>query len=76
MAVFAGCEAAGGRAVAHCSGGVGRVGTVLTAWLAHRYGLTYEAAAAEVEAHAAAAGVRRKVPSVERFEEFVSGSGW
>lgn len=76
MAVFDAAAAAGRKAVTHCSGGSGRVGTVLTAWLAHRYGLPPAEAGAEVEAAAAAAGADRFAPKAARFEEFVSGKGW
>lgn len=37
MAALDSCEAAGRRAAVHCSAGEGRVGLVLTAWLAHRW---------------------------------------
>ncbi|KAI8467173.1 MAG: hypothetical protein J3K34DRAFT_523922 [Monoraphidium minutum] len=75
MAVFEGCEAAGRNAVTHCSGGCHRTGLVLTAWLAHRYGLPHAAAAAEMEAFAAAAHVDRNSPAAARFEQFAYPEG-
>ena len=59
LAAFGDAAAAGERVVVHCRGGQSRTGLALATWLVARHGLSADAAAAEVLAGAAAAGVVR-----------------
>lgn len=74
--VFKAAEAEGRKVVCHCTGGCHRVGTVLTGWIATRYGVSYEDAAREMMQTAEAWCVNREAPSKGRFEEYTSGEGW
>jgi len=61
------------RVVAHCTGGVGRSGRVAAGWLAHRYGLTPEAATDEAMQQAIESGVKRK-GNVEMLQAWLDAS--
>ena len=74
--VFKAAETEGRKVVCHCTGGCHRVGTVLTGWIATRYGLSHEDAAHEMMKTAEAWRVNREAPSKARFEEYISGKGW
>mmetsp|Transcript_32149 Transcript_32149/g.102387 ORF Transcript_32149/g.102387 Transcript_32149/m.102387 type:complete len:144 (+) Transcript_32149:133-564(+) len=60
LGVLRAAEEAGEKVVLHCSGGQGRTGLLLGAWLVERHGLTPEAAAEEVAAWAKQSNVNRK----------------
>lgn len=62
----------GGRAVVHCWGGGGRAGRMCAAWVAHRHGLSPEAAASRVRDAAAAAGAGRRADA-DSLEQFLRG---
>lgn len=66
----------GTRVVVHCTGGCHRVGTVLTAWIKHRHGLTADEAAALMAATAAEHGVNREAPSSIVLQQYMDGTGW
>lgn len=66
----------GTRVVVHCTGGCHRVGTVLTAWIKHRHGLTADEAAAMMVAAAAEHGVNREAPSSIVLQQYMDGTGW
>lgn len=66
----------GTRVVVHCTGGCHRVGTALTAWLKHRYGLTDAAAAGQMAVTAAEHGVNREPPSTTVLQQYMDGTGW
>lgn len=66
----------GARVVVHCTGGCHRVGTVLTAWLKHRYGLADDTAAGLMASAAAEHGVNRQTPHKTVLQQYMDGNGW
>lgn len=64
---------AGEKAVVHCWGGGGRTGLHVAGWLVKAHGLTPEAAAEQVEAHAKALGAARRV-DVEALRKALAAS--
>jgi protein-tyrosine phosphatase len=72
-------EQKGQKVVVHCSGGMGRTGHVLAAWLVHRHGLDVEEAVAAVRSAPEASRNPREAvgwnATEEEFQELFQGLG-
>ena len=71
MNVFKAAEMDGEKVAVHCTGGIGRAGRVLAAWLSIRYGLTPQDAMKEIMEHAEAVNCTRGAHT-ERLAQFVA----
>lgn len=74
MAALQAAKTASETCLVHCWGGGGRTGLVQAAWLVADRGLSPEAAAEAVTAHAKAAGLSRRV-DVAALREFLAAAG-